>query len=82
MSPCESQEEVLTSNEVLKLTALIYFKEALEAQAYENCAELIANAVKFGAGKSEIKDVIVGYLRGDKPGGQNEAKGKNRLGLT
>jgi hypothetical protein len=70
-------DEVLTSNEVLKLSALVYLQDALVKQKYEQCAELVDIAVKFGADKGEIKQVIADYLQG-----KNGAKpAKNRLSL-
>jgi hypothetical protein len=71
--------DVITGNDVLKLSALVYLKEALDGQKYESCAELVNLAGKFGATKAEITEVISGYLRGDKPGGSNPQKGKNRV---
>jgi hypothetical protein len=77
----QSAEEVLTSNDVLKLTALLYFKEALQKQEFESCAELVAAASKFGASKEEISEVIALYLKGEKPGGQtgSQTQTKNRV---
>jgi hypothetical protein len=73
-------EGLLTADEVLKVTALLYFKEALVTQDYESCKELIDLALKFGATKEQISDVIAALLRGDKPGGQTKAiQTKNRL---
>ena len=42
----------------IKLTALLYLKEALTQQRYENCADLIAVAKEFGAGEFEIQDLL------------------------
>ena len=39
------------------LTALLYLKEALLEERYEECAELVAVALEFGAGKARV-----GYL--------------------
>ena len=66
------------SDEFLKLTALVYFEEALFKEEYESCAELIDIARKFGAGPSDIKEVIATFIR-NKSGGKSEAKQKNRL---
>lgn len=44
----------------LKLTSLMYLKEALLRERYEECATIIALAKEFGASESEI-----GYLLED-----------------
>lgn len=54
----------VNANEVLKETAFIYIKEALDAQRFEECAELIRNAKEFGATPAEIKALLTGYNRG------------------
>ncbi len=82
-----NQEQESTSDEIFKLTALVYFQEALLKQEYESCQELVGFAKGFGAAQSEIDEVIISYLRGDKAGslpvsqaGQNGAnQTKNRL---
>lgn len=48
----------LQSDEVLKLTSLLYLKEALVAQRYEDCAELIQEAKGLGAQQSEISALL------------------------
>ncbi len=63
--------------ELLRLTALLYFKEALMAQEYETCRELIDTAKGLGVNPGEISTVIADYLKTDGPGRQ---KG-NRLRL-
>ncbi len=65
------------ANEVLKLTSLIYLKEALLTQQFENCAALIREAKIFGAQQKEISDVIAEALGGVK-GGAYEAKQKGQ----
>ncbi len=52
------------AEEVLKLTALVYFQEALDKQQYESCAELTAAARKFGVQQYEIDAAITSHLRG------------------
>ena len=42
----------------VKLTALLYLKEALLRERYENCAEIIAVAKEFGAAIYEIQDLL------------------------
>ena len=42
----------------VKLTALLYLKEALQGQRYEECAEFIATAKDFGAVDREIEELL------------------------
>jgi len=42
----------------VKLTALIYLREALIAERYENCADFIAIAKEFGALNEEIRVLL------------------------
>ena len=42
------------SRHPVKLTALLYLKEALIKERYEVCAELVATAREFGAADFEI----------------------------
>ena len=42
----------------VKLTALIYLREALIAERYENCADFIAIAKEFGALDDEIRVLL------------------------
>ena len=42
----------------VKLTALLYLKEALAREQYERCAEIIAFAKEFGAAAFEIEDLL------------------------
>lgn len=42
----------------VKLTALLYLKEALIKQQYELCSELIGIAKEFGAMEWEIHDLL------------------------
>ena len=43
-----NEEQALGSDQLLKLTALLYLKEALVAQEYETCQELIDTAKNLG----------------------------------
>ncbi len=49
---------------VLQATALLYFKEALLNERYEDCAELVRIAKGFGVQPSEISGVIAESNRG------------------
>ncbi len=42
----------------VKLTALLYLKEALLNQQYENCREFIEIAKEFGAQDFEIQNLL------------------------
>ena len=42
----------------VKLTALLYLKEALRQERYEICAEVIAVAKEFGATASEVRNLL------------------------
>lgn len=60
-------------HQVLKLTSLIYLKEAVEKQEYENCAALIREAKGYGAQQSEINALLAEAF-----GPGYEAKTNNR----
>lgn len=42
----------------VRLTALIYLRETLKAEIYEECAALIEIAKEFGACEEEIESVL------------------------
>lgn len=42
----------------VKLTALLYLKEALIAEKYETCAEFIRIAREFGANAQEVRSIL------------------------
>ena len=42
----------------VKLTALLYLKEALLKEQYENCLGIIQVAKEFGANSFEIQDLL------------------------
>ena len=46
------------SRDPVKLTALIYLREALIEERYEECAEIIAIAKEFGALDAEIRILL------------------------
>ncbi len=58
---------------MLKVTALLYLKEALLEEAYEGCAEFVQTAKDAGARQSEVRAVIIGYNRGPRGWRENEA---------
>lgn len=65
-----NQGQASGSDQILKVTALLYFKEALIAQEYESCRELIDAAKNLGADPGDISAVIAEYLNADNPGRQ------------
>ena len=46
------------SHHPVKLTALLYLKEALIREQYEKCAEIVALAKEFGAQAFEVQDLL------------------------
>ena len=46
------------SRHPVKLTPLLYLKEALIREQYEKCAELVAIANEFGAQPFEVQDLL------------------------
>ena len=60
-------------DELLKTTSLLYFKEALRNQQFEQCPALIKTAKRFGAESADIRKVINEYNNRGKAGRQNEA---------
>ncbi len=42
----------------VKLTALVYLKEALLKEKYEDCSEIVAIAKEFGAADFEVQDLL------------------------
>jgi len=62
------------SDQILKITALLYLKEALVAQEYESCQELIDTAKKLGANPGDISAMIADYLDADNPARQKTSR--------
>ena len=65
-----SAEQALGPDQILKVTALLYLKEALVAQQYEACQELVDTAKKLGVAPGDISAVIADHLYADGPGRQ------------
>jgi len=63
-----NEEQALGTDQLLKLTALVYLKEALVTQKYETCQELIDTAKDLGIDSGEISAVIEDYLKTNNPG--------------
>ena len=60
-------------DELLKTTSLLYFKEALRDQQFEQCPTLIKTAKRFGAQNTDIRKVINEYTDRVNAGQHNEA---------
>ena len=66
--------------EVVKTTALLYFRVELFAQRYENCKELLEIARSLGVPQYQINAAIKFHLRAIQPAGPYEANlTRNRL---
>ena len=63
-----NNEQALGAEQILKVTALLYLKEALLAQEYESCPELIDTAKNLGVSQGDISAVIAEYLATGSPG--------------
>ncbi len=48
---------------LLKVTSLLYLKDALERERYEECPGLIQCAQSYGASRSDVRRTIVRHLR-------------------
>lgn len=68
------QGQALGSDQILKVTALLYLKEALVAQKYESCQELIDTAKNLGVDPGDISAVIAEYLNADNLGRQKGSR--------
>ena len=49
---------IARSKHPVKLTALLYLKEAIAQERYEDCAEIIGIAKEFGAADIEIRYLL------------------------
>lgn len=65
-----NRSEAGTPDHLLKTTALIYLKEALVHQRYEDCPALIRSAKGYGARQSEVRKVIAEYIAWGRNGRQ------------
>ena len=58
MKPFRLGKAVNPKKHPLKLTALLYLKEALLAEKYEDCREMVATALEFGALPLEVQYLL------------------------
>ena len=68
----QKKNPAINPDETLKATSLLYLKDALINEQFEQCKDLIDKAKAFGAKKVEIAEVIAEYVQ-QKGSGQNEA---------
>ncbi len=52
------RKRILGLRHPVKLTALLYLKEALLREKYEACSDIIAVAKEFGAENYEVQDLL------------------------
>ena len=70
-------EQAVPQESVYKNKALAYFKQALEAQEYEDCGKLVRLAKHYGANQDDIDHVITSCVQGEKSQGREEGGGGN-----
>lgn len=63
LMPQKNQTQQGGSDQLVKTTSLLYLKEALTDEAYEECAGLIQAAKEAGADSGEIRQVIAEHIR-------------------
>ena len=63
-----NEQQALGTDQLLKVTALLYLQEALIAQEYETCQELIDTAKNLSVDQGDINAVITDYLKVNNPG--------------
>ena len=56
--PYTGSARAASAKHPLKLTALLYLKDALRKEQYEICGEVIALAKEFGATASEVQRLL------------------------
>ena len=69
-----NETQVIGTDQLLKVTASLYLKEALVAQEYEQCRELIDTAKELGVEQGDISAVIADYLKDNNPGRQRSGR--------
>lgn len=76
------EQRARSPNKAFKNAYLLYFKEALIKEKYEDCAYLTAEARHYGARQSEIRKVILEHVVGqnvDRPFKANHNRGRRRF---
>ena len=64
------QYKPISSSELKRQMALLYFRDALEQQCFEECPGLAAEARRLGAGQRDIRRAIADYVRGGTEAGR------------
>lgn len=57
-NPFRQQRSLRVNKNPLKFSALLYLKEALLEERYEECEEIIEAALELGANSVEIQNVL------------------------
>jgi chromosome condensin MukBEF complex kleisin-like MukF subunit len=74
-----NEEQALGADQLLKVTALSYLNEALGAQRYEACRQIVDTAKALGVAAGDITATIADFLaRQESPGGQKTTRFKLR----
>lgn len=58
MSRTPDDRRTAVKKHPIKLTALLYLRDAIKRERYEECAEIISVAQEFGARPFEIQDLL------------------------
>ena len=66
------------SDALLKVTALLYLKDALRKEDFESCQELIESAREYGANEGEIKEALVSAAKTIGGGPQEASRLRKR----
>ncbi|MBP9854566.1 MAG: hypothetical protein KBD53_06845 [Candidatus Omnitrophica bacterium] len=76
----QENKQTNSQEHLLKVTALLYLKEALYKEKYEECLELITVAKRYGVEQEEIQKIISRHVLRLKKGLVYEASAKEREG--
>ena len=58
----QSQHQQDGLKETLRLTSLLYLKEALRKEAYEQCAQILGEAKEIGVDPEEVRKLVQEHL--------------------
>jgi len=78
----KNNQDVNSRENMLKVTALLYLKEALYKERYEECPQLIEVAKRYGVEQDEIQKVISRHVLRLRKGLVYEASAKERGRLS
>jgi hypothetical protein len=76
-----NSEKPTNSDQMLKATSLLYLKEALGKEQYEECAALIQKAIRYGAKQVEIRQILKAHVQkvGSAVNRSNPGSGNQRF---